>query len=476
MNKNDFISQVTACFNFRLTDDQDKCLNDVADYLLTTSNNKVHIINGYAGSGKTSLVAGIVKCLYANSIKTVLLAPTGRAAKVLAEYCKKPAFTIHKYIYNTFQDDFGSFKVILSKKQSPNTIYFIDESSMIADGTKVGENYYSERNLLEDILNFMFAKPNCKLIFVGDTAQLPPVGFNGSPALQVKTFTQQYHIDASISILTQVVRQIDTSPIIANATFIRNKILKKNYSRPFFNTLIKDTFFEINSYDFEDILNTCFNHRSDNNESIIICRSNKQSNMYNNALRSRILFYDSQLVGGEKLMVIKNNHFWTDEQNKESMFIANGEMIEIKHIGKIEQIYGFTFAHATIVLCDFPDTPSLDVILMLDTLNIETASLPYERKKELYNNILEDYIEIRNKTERNRIVRNNPYYNALQIKYGYAMTCHKAQGGQWDNIFIDKGFIKDENIDEEFFRWLYTAVTRGVKKIFLINFDDKSKK
>ena len=193
--------------------------------------------------------------------------------------------------------------------------------------------------------------------------------------------------------------------------------------------------------------------------------------MYNNALRNRILYYDSLLVSGERLMVIRNNYYWTDNESKESLFIANGEMIEIQHIRKIEEIYGFTFAHTTIILPDIPDSPSLDVILMLDTLDIETASLPYERKNELYQNILEDHIgEIHNKAERNRLIRNNPYYNALQVKYGYALTCHKAQGGQWDNVFIDKGFLKEEDINEDFFRWLYTAVTRGVKREYLIKF------
>lgn len=471
MTKEEFILQVNANFGHTPTSDQDRCLNDVVGYMADRQEKRVHIINGYAGSGKTSLVAAIVKTLYSNNARTVLLAPTGRAAKVLSNYCNAPAYTIHKYIYNTFQDEYGNFKITLSKRQSPNTIYFIDEASMIADGTKYGENHYSERNLLEDIISFVFGKTGCKLIFIGDTAQLPPVGFTDSPALVPKTFTESYHIDASISTLTQVVRQIDDSPILTNATFIRNKLLNKDFSQPFFNTIEKGKFTGLDTFDFEETLNSCFGNRNTSNESVILCRSNRQANMYNNALRSRILYYDSLLVSGERLMVIKNNYYWTDSESKESLFIANGEMIEIQHIRKIEEIYGFTFAHTTVILPDIPDSPSLDVILMLDTLDIETASLPYERKNELYQNILEDHIgEIHNKAERNRLIRNNPYYNALQVKYGYALTCHKAQGGQWDNVFIDKGFLKEEDINEDFFRWLYTAVTRGVKREYLIKF------
>ncbi len=470
MTQDEFKDRVVGSFAFPLTNDQNNCLDDILDYLFDTTSRRVHIVNGYAGSGKTTLVAGIVKNLYEIGVNTVLMAPTGRAAKVLSEYCQHPAFTIHKYIYRTFQDEFGNFKVILSKKQMHNTIYFIDESSMIADGTGSHENQYAERNLLEDILSFTLEKQGCKAIFIGDTAQLPPVGFSESPALVPKTFAG-YNVDASISILKQVVRQIDTSPILANATFIRNKILNQDYSTPFFNQITKGTFTSLDNYEFEDTLNSCFCSRGSNNESLIICRSNKQANMYNKALRERIFYYDSKLVSGEKLVVIKNNYFWTTDNKNESCFIANGEMIEIERIGKIEHLYGFSFAHATIVLPDAPQTPTLDVVIMLDTLDIETANLPYERKRDLYNNIIEEHInEVHTKLERIRFIRNNPYYNALQVKYGYAMTCHKAQGGQWDNIFIDKGYIRDENIDEDYLRWLYTAVTRGVKKVFLINF------
>ncbi|MBO4744103.1 MAG: AAA family ATPase, partial [Bacteroidales bacterium] len=242
MTKEEFIRQVNANFGHTPTNDQERCINDVVGYLADRQEKRVHIINGYAGSGKTSLVAAIVKTLYANNARTVLLAPTGRAAKVLSNYCNAPAYTIHKYIYNTFQDEYGNFKIILSKRQNPNTIYFIDEASMIADGTNYGENHYSERNLLEDIISFVLGKTGCKLIFIGDTAQLPPVGFTDSPALVPKTFTESYHIDASISTLTQVVRQIDDSPILTNATFIRNKLLNKDFSQPFFNTIEKGKF------------------------------------------------------------------------------------------------------------------------------------------------------------------------------------------------------------------------------------------
>lgn len=470
MTTSEFKSMVVGSFLFPLTVDQENCIDDITKYFSCRDDRRIHIVNGYAGTGKTTLISNIVQCLNSLNVNTVLLAPTGRAAKVLSEHCKAPAYTIHKYIYRTFQDEFGNFNVILSKKQRANTIFFIDESSMIANGIGSGENQYSERDLLEDLLTFIFGKRGCKAIFIGDTAQLPPVGFTDSPALVKDTF-EYYGIEATMSILTQVVRQVNNSPILSNATFIRSKLSNSDFTQPFFNEIVSGEFSSLDTYEFEDVLNTCFNNRGSDNESLIICRSNKQANLYNKAVRERIMYYESKIVAGEKLVVIKNNYFWSDKDSEESFFIANGEMIEIERVRKIEEIYGFTFAEVTISLPDLPYVPSLEVILMLDTLEIETASLPYEKKRELYNNILEEHIgEFKNKIERNVFIRSNPYYNALHVKYGYAMTCHKAQGGQWSNIFIDKGFIKEENIDEDYFRWLYTAVTRATQKVFLINF------
>jgi len=465
MNKA-FVANITGRSAFTHTDDQINCLNDVCAYLFEDFSQAVHVINGYAGTGKTTLVSEIVEELRLLKYKVVLLAPTGRAAKVLSSYCNFPAFTIHKHIYMSYRSELGDFKTVLSKNKSPNTIFFIDEASMISDSSNSSDFSHS-RNLLDDIISFVFSQANCKLIIIGDTAQLPPVHFSESPALIPKTYQDKYSIKANISNLNQVVRQTQDSPVLANATFVRNKLFSENYSEPFFADFDDKHFKELKSYDLEDALNTCFgNYRSDS-ESIIVCRSNKRANLYNKAIRARILYFDNVLAAGEKLMVIKNNYFWMDESN-ETQFIANGEMIEIMSINRIENIYGFDFAHVSVNLYDFPDSPNLDVILLLNTLDINTASLPYEEFSNLYNNVMQDYMHITSKSERHKAVKLNPYYNALQVKYGYALTCHKAQGGQWDNIFIDLGYFTEEMLDKEFFRWLYTAVTRSKINVFVI--------
>ncbi|MDD4142420.1 MAG: AAA family ATPase [Bacteroidales bacterium] len=464
MTGNEFLSEVINNSPFTFTDDQMVCLKNIVAYLAGTDKSRIHIVNGYAGSGKTTLISQIIQALSHHNIRTALLAPTGRAAKVLSTNCQHPTFTIHKYIYKIFRNDLGDFKIILGKNRTHNTVFFIDEASMISANSE----YAYGQNLLDDLVNFITSEPSSKMIIVGDNAQLPPVKEIESPALLKDTYKDRYSIIASLSTMEEVVRQVNDSPILANATFIRNKLLEKDFSTPFFTSTVKDVFANIDMQNFEDILNTSFvRHSSD---SIIICRSNKQANMYNNAIRNRVLFYDSVLTAGEKIMVVKNNYFWLDESN-ETYFIANGEMLEVQKIYKTENLYGFNFARAAVKLQDYPNTPSIDVILLLDTLNVESASMSYEKKKELYSNIMEDYMHITDKNERNRAIKANPYYNALEIKYGYAVTCHKAQGGQWDNVFIDKGFVKDEDLNEDFFRWLYTAITRAVNRVYLINFD-----
>ncbi|MDL2242105.1 AAA family ATPase [Bacteroidales bacterium OttesenSCG-928-K03] len=462
---NSFINNIIDKAPFTHTNDQLNCLKNISKYLFEDFERGIHIINGYAGTGKTTLVSEIVEELRELKYKVTLLAPTGRAAKVLSNYCNYPAFTIHKHIYLSYRNELGDFKIILAKNKSPNTIFFIDEASMIADNSS--SNDFSYRNLLDDVINFVFSQPNCKLIIIGDTAQLPPVGFAESPALIPKTYQDKFSLPAGISNLTQVVRQTQDSPILANASFLRDKIVNEEFSEPLFKEFDNKFFCEVKSYDLEDALNNSFGNYHSDKESIIVCRSNKRANLYNKAVKTRILFHDNMLVSGEKLMVIKNNYFWLDE-TKEAQFIANGEMIEIMRINKIENLYDFNFAHVSVRLYDFPDSPILDVILLLDTLDIDTASQSFEERTKLYNNIMEDYMHIASKRERHKAIKLDPYYNALQVKYGYAMTCHKAQGGQWDSIFIDLGFFKEEMLDKEYLRWLYTAVTRAKENVYVV--------
>jgi exodeoxyribonuclease-5 len=461
-----FITNIVTNSVYTHTEDQVNCLKDIYKYLFENFSKSIHIINGYAGTGKTTIISEIVEELRSQKFKVTLLAPTGRAAKVLSGYCKYPAFTIHKHIYLSYKNELGDYKIILTKNKSPNTIFFIDEASMISDNSNTSDFSYS-RNLLDDIISFVFSQPNCKLIVIGDTAQLPPVHFSESPALIPKTYQDNYSLSASISNLNQVVRQTQDSPVLANATYIREKLFSEDFSEPFFNDYNDKYFTELKSYDLEDALNNCFGNSYSDIESIIICRSNKRANLYNKAIRARILFYENVLAAGEKLMVIKNNYFWLDE-SKEAQFIANGEMIEIMRINKIENIYGYDFAHVSVNLYDNADSPILDVILLLNTLDTDLPSLALEDRMNLYNSIMEDYMHLTSKNERHKAIKLNPYYNALQVKYGYAMTCHKAQGGQWDNIFIDLGYYNEEMLNKEYFRWLYTAVTRSKSKVYII--------
>ena len=466
MTQSTFNEQVVQNLGVKPTNDQLSCLHDITKYLAKRHDRAIHILNGYAGTGKTTLVAAIVRTLTDSNVNVVLMAPTGRAAKVLSEQCHHPAFTIHKFIYNTFQDEAGDYRIMLSKRSKKNTIYFIDEASMIPSGNGNDVGSFAMRNILDDIISFVFMKENCKLIFIGDTAQLPPVGEIQSTALNPTMLGNMYQFDVTMSTLKEVVRQIETSPILQNATFIRNKLTQRQFTLPYFTTIDTESFRPIDNNELTDTLGDYFNQHD--NKSIVICRYNKQANIYNNAIRTNIFLYDSILVKGEKLVVVKNNYYWKIDQD--NSFIANGELLEVEKVHRIEMLYGFTFAHVTVSLVDYADAGTFDAILLLDTLNVEGASLPYDRKSVLYYNIFADLPEHLSKKEKNTLVRNNPYFNALQVKYGYAVTCHKAQGGQWDNVFIDKGYSNADVLDEEFFRWLYTAVTRGVEKEFLINF------
>jgi exodeoxyribonuclease-5 len=460
--KNNFINNVIESSKYELTSDQLNCINQTANYLFDKTDQKIHIINGHAGTGKTTIISLFVQHLN----NCVLLAPTGRAVKVLSLYSNKLAYTIHKYIYHTYHDELGNIRIVRAKNKKKNCVYIVDEASMISDN----DNSYdlmSNINVLQDLMEFVFTDENSKLIFIGDTAQLPPVGYPESPALDANVFWQKYGVKAKVSKLTQVVRQDLESPILKNAEFLRQKIDNDDFDKPFFvDTESSNLFGFANSYSSEDEFFSTFGNYDKLTESVVICRSNKMANLYNNAIRSRALFYENIITSGERLMVVKNNYFWLDEQKQG--FIANGDMIEIKRINKIENVYGFDFANVTIELTDYDDIPQLDVNILLNTLNTNTANLSKEDSNILYQNILQDYMHITNKAERNKQIRNNEYYNALQVKYGYALTCHKTQGGQWENVFIDQGFIPPEQLNKDFLRWLYTAITRSTKKVVLL--------
>jgi exodeoxyribonuclease-5 len=456
-------------FKYQPSPDQVKLFEMLAEFVLDKNPDSVIIIKGYAGTGKTSSVSAFVKALHHHKISSVLLAPTGRAAKVFNYYSGQSAYTIHKKIYRqkSSSDGFGTFA--LDRNLHKDTLFIVDESSMISNNT-IENSIFGTGKLLDDLIEYVYTGNNCKLILIGDTAQLPPVGLELSPALELDTI-KNYGLKVSEIILNLVVRQSKKSGILKNATELRT-ILDKNL------TIKNVPRFKMNQTDVirisgEDLIETIGNSydKFGMDNVIIINRSNKMSNKYNLGIRSSILGRESEIAPGDYIMVVKNNYFWAEDNNSID-FIANGDIARIKKVKAYQDLYGFRFADLTICLQDYDET-ELEVKVILDTLTIEAASLTYEENKKLYTAVLEDYADTSNKKEKMKKIKADPYLNALQIKFAYAITCHKAQGGQWKVVFLDQGYFTDEMLNREYLRWLYTALTRSVEKVYLVNFPDK---
>ena len=437
----------------------------LAAFLLSQKPKATYILRGYAGTGKTSLVSTLVKVLPQIGLKYVLLAPTGRAAKVISSYTKQTAYTIHHKIYRfgNFQDPFQRIKIAENKNK--NTIYVVDEASMIGDDTY-------NRSLLNDLIEYTFQDTSNKLLLIGDDAQLPPVGTNESPALSIDYLKSTYELTIATYELTEVKRQSLESGILANATHIR-ELLSENEN--IFQTNIFHKNFpnvkNIQAYEFQELAYNCFNEKSEN-ESVIVCRSNKRANLYNQSIRNYILNSEGMISTGDRLIILKNNYFWKDD-NGTMEFIANGDIVEIRKIKHTEDIYGFSFADVELCLVDYENQPTIEAKIILNTLNSENPALTKEENETLINTVLADYPNIATKAERIKIIKSNEWINALQVKFAYALTCHKTQGGQWKNVFIDSTFnIKDE-LEREDLRWLYTACTRAINNLYLIDFKEK---
>lgn len=457
-----FEQLVSSNFAHDFTSDQKKALTTFLGFLNSNKINCLYILQGYAGTGKSSLIAAIVNSLIESGFKTRLLAPTGRAAKVLSNFAKKPALTIHKQIYFS-GNELSNSKPTLSKNLIKNTFFFVDEVSMI--GINEGGD---ETNLLQDLLNYVFQGENCKLIFMGDIAQLPPVGQANSPALSSSFFQENYPtISLFKSALTNVVRTSANSSILTNATFIRNKT---SYSLPFFPKADNKETIRINGGELHEYLESSFAQVGVDQTSLLTL-SNKRANQWNQEIRSRLLYFEEILERNDILMVVKNNYFCLDPQSEIS-FIANGELIKVNRIICFEELYGFRFAQLEILFLDYPNEPFKNVIVLLDAIFEETPNLKREKLKELFFAVEKDYLHEKNKQKRFQMILKNPYFNALQIKYAYAVTVHKAQGGQWKHVYIDYGFVPEEMKNENYLRWLYTAFTRGIEKVFLLNFPD----
>ena len=456
-------------FGFIPTEGQRTVLYHISAFLLSEKPNPAYLLQGYAGTGKTTLVTTLVKTLPQIAMRYQLLAPTGRAAKVLSGYTGKTASTIHRKIYRFQQFADGSFRMTRAENKSKNTVFIVDECSMISDDNTNG------RSLLDDLIGYVFSGENCRLLLIGDNAQLPPVGLDNSPANDIKVLKNEYGLTMAAYELTEVMRQEEESGILWNATNIRNSLNESSILLPLFDTREFSDVHRIEPLEFEELLWQSFNDKN-NNEAVIICNSNKRANMYNQAVRARILQEEGEISTGDKLMVVKNNYYWTDEDQQIS-FIANGDMIELMRINNTEEMYGFHFADVEIQLIDYQDVPNLSVKILLETLTSDSPSLTQEESDRLYKFIEEDYMDIPNKRDRYKAMRQNPYFNALQVKFGYALTCHKTQGGQWPTVFIDAPYIK--NVETQIaslqigdLRWFYTAVTRAQKQLYFVNFND----
>lgn len=466
--KNQFKSVFSQTFQHVPTTKQAEAIDLLAHFVHSDQKFKTFILSGYAGTGKTSLIGNFVFTLKHFKQKTVLMAPTGRAAKVFSGFAKQKAFTIHKRIYRKQKIENGSMHLALAPNLGKNICFIVDEASMIPDFSVSQNGAVSERNLLEDLFNFVFSGENCSLVLVGDEGQLPPVGSNFSPALS-QSYLEHHFPKLNIveCTLTEVMRQVLDSDILKNATTIR---ATKEGKIPQIKIKKKSDLELINGIEFQEKLESAYNF-SGLEETIIITKSNKRANAYNQEVRRRVLFHEEEISSGDIIMGVKNNYHWIPETS-EAGFIANGEILKIKKIFRKEEIHGFAFQHAEVELIDYPDMGTFKIILLLDTLYAESPSLPREEMKRLFFEVEKDYADERNKKTRYEKILADPYFNALQIKFAYAVTCHKAQGGQWEQVFLDHGYL-DENLDEGFFRWLYTGFTRAREKLFLVNFDER---
>ncbi len=448
---------------------QEQAIQQITHFLLSQEQEAVFLLKGYAGTGKTLLVSALVEALSLFRIHVELLAPTGRAAKVLSMYCGKTAYTIHKKIFRQQSSGDGMGKFVLDFNKQSHVLFIVDEASMISNELSDGW-VFGSGHLLDDLLEYVYQGRNCRLILVGDTAQLPPVGMEISPALDPSVFA--YHgFKVVESELSDVVRQAQQSGILLNATHIRS-LIKKQIIKDYFSISLKEqTDIEKLSGEFLiEKIGECFD-RYGEEETIVVTRSNKRANQFNQGIRRSILWREDEINVGDLLMVVRNNYFYVNpDENLE--FIANGDIGKVIRIGKHETIYGFRFANITLQLLDYQNL-EIDCKIFLETLLLEKPSFGNEETQKLFQAVSEDYSDISNKKKRWEKIRENPYFNALQVKYAYALTCHKAQGGQWEAVFIDHGYLTEEMISIDFLRWMYTAFTRPKTKLFLVNFDKK---
>lgn len=468
MLNNYLTQQIKRNFCYQPTEEQEKAIECIADFLFKPENDTLLLLKGYAGTGKTTLIGAVVRTLSEMRAGYVLMASTGRAAKVFSRYSGFSAYTIHKKIYRqkSFSNDLDNFS--LNDNLHKNTLFIVDEASMISNDGLTGASFGSGR-LLDDLIEYVYAGQGCRLLIIGDDAQLPPVGEDESPALSAEVLSG-YGLDVTECILTEVIRYSGRNGILSNATMLRERMAADDiYDLPVLTLKGYEDISSIPGSELIEAINSSYNEVG-MDETMVICRSNKRAYLYNKGIRNTILYREEELSTGDILMIAKNNYHWTADC-KEMDFIANGDIAVVRRVRRTQEMYGFRFAD---VVLSFPDHNDIEFELkiLLDTLHSDYPSLSKEDSDRLFNAVMEDYSDITNKKERMKKLKEDSFYNALQVKYAYAVTCHKAQGGQWKRIFIDHGYITEDTFTPDYYRWLYTALTRASEKLYLVNWPE----
>ena len=459
--------QIYAKLSFDATNNQKKIIEKLSAWLSDDDYSRIFLLNGYAGTGKTTIIAAFVAALKELGLKPILLAPTGRAAKVLTRYSKLTAYTIHKKIYREKSISDYQSKFALDYNREHDAVFIVDEASMLS--TSSPDSSFGSGNLLDDLVQYVRQGKRCRLMLVGDDAQLPPVGDDYSPALQPSELLP--YGDVEYGTMDEVVRQSHDSGILFNATMLRCMLENNIYKIPRFDLSFKD-FRQVQGGELLEELQDCYD-RFGRDETIVITRSNKRANRYNEGIRRHNLSAEEEIESGDMLMIVKNNYFYAEHDKESPMsFVANGDVARLKRIRRFEEFYGFRFIDATLQFPDYDDYEMQAKILM-DTLTSESPSLTREQSNQLFIEVEKDYADITAKSKRYKAIRENPHFNAMQVKFAYAVTCHKAQGGQWSAVFVDRCLFGDEEMSRDMLRWLYTAITRATERVYLVNFDER---
>ena len=468
---NTFIaSQIYAKFSYQPTINQKKIIESLATYLADDDYTRIFVLNGYAGTGKTSLIAALVAALKEVNVRTVLLAPTGRAAKVLSRYSGEKALTIHKRIYRERTNAAYESKFSLAPNFEQGAVFIVDEASMLSSFDAGDDKaLFGSGSLLDDLMQYVRSGRGCRLILVGDNAQLPPVGADYSPALEPAELMP--YGEVVYESMDEVVRQAQTSGILFNATLVRCMLERGIIEIPHLDMNYADIR-AVEGGEFLELLQDCYD-KYGREETIVITRSNKRANRYNEGIRRNVLYAEEEIECGDMLMVVKNNYHYTERiENCQMNFIANGDIARLKRLRRYEDFYGFRFANAVLSFADYDDT-EIECKILLDTIRSESPSLTREESRRLFDEVEKDYMEIGSRIKRFQAIRENPHFNAVQVKFAYAVTCHKAQGGQWRAVFIDRFLFGDEPMTRDMMRWLYTAMTRATERLYLVNFDEQ---